>query len=75
MCSSKTEETSFYWDSMAEGGDRHNRRLADRANTHMSRGNCRSAAANLASNVWEAADTGTDLIITASDFKDNLVGC
>ena len=60
-----------YWDSMAEGGDRAATELADKANIHVI-----ETTADLQANLtamYEAADAGADLIITASDFKDNLV--
>lgn len=60
-----------YWDSMAEGSDRSVTAYADRANVHVV-----ETTADLQANLqamYEAADAGADLIITASDFKDNLV--
>lgn len=60
-----------YWDSMAEGGDRSAKEYKDRANVHVI-----ETTADLQANLqamYEAADAGADLIITASDFKDNLV--
>lgn len=60
-----------YWDSMAEGSDRSVEDYADRANVHVI-----ETTADLQANLqamYEAADAGADLIITASDFKDNLV--
>ena len=60
-----------YWDSMAEGADRSVTDYADRANVHVV-----ETTADLQANLqamYEAADAGADLIITASDFKDNLV--
>ncbi len=60
-----------YWDSMAEGGDRSAKEYKDRANVHVV-----ETTADLQANLqamYEAADAGADLIITASDFKDNLV--
>ena len=60
-----------YWDSMAEGADRAVKDYADRANVHVV-----ETTADLQANLqamYEAADAGADLIITASDFKDNLV--
>ena len=60
-----------YWDSMAEGGDRAVTDYADRANIHVVETTA-DIQANLQA-MYEAADAGADLIITASDFKDNLV--
>ena len=60
-----------YWDSMAEGGDRAAKELADKANVHVIE-TTEDLQANLTA-MYEAADAGADLIITASDFKDNLV--
>lgn len=60
-----------YWDSMAEGGDRATKDYADRANVHVVETTV-DLQANLQA-MYEAADAGADLIITASDFKDNLV--
>lgn len=60
-----------YWDSMAEGADRAVKDYADRANVHVV-----ETTADLQANLqamYEAADAGADLIVTASDFKDNLV--
>ena len=60
-----------YWDSMAAGGDRSVKDYADRADVHVV-----ETTADLQANLqamYEAADKGADLIITASDFKDNLV--
>ena len=60
-----------YWDSMAAGGDRSVTDYADRADVHVV-----ETTADLQANLqamYEAADKGADLIITASDFKDNLV--
>ena len=60
-----------YWDSMAAGGDRAVADYADRADVHVV-----ETTADLQANLqamYEAADKGADLIITASDFKDNLV--
>ena len=60
-----------YWDSMAEGGDRAVTDYADRANVHVIETTA-DIQANLSA-MYEAADAGADLIITASDFKDNIV--
>lgn len=60
-----------YWDSMAEGSDRAVKDFADRANVHVVETTA-DIQANLQA-MYEAADAGADLIITASDFKDNLV--
>lgn len=60
-----------YWDSMAAGSDRAVTDYADRADVHVV-----ETTADLQANLqamYEAADKGADLIITASDFKDNLV--
>ena len=60
-----------YWDSMAEGSDRAVTDYADRANVHVAETTA-DIQANLQA-MYEAADAGADLIIPASDFKDNLV--
>ena len=60
-----------YWDSMAEGSDRAVTDYADRANVHVAETTA-DIQANLQA-MYEAADAGADLIITASDFKDTLV--
>lgn len=60
-----------YWDSMAEGSDRAVTDYAERANVHVAETTA-DIQANLQA-MYEAADAGADLIITASDFKDNLV--
>lgn len=60
-----------YWDSMAEGADRAVTDYADRANVHVVETTA-DVQANLQA-MYEAADAGADLIITASDFKDNVV--
>lgn len=60
-----------YWDSMAEGADRSVKDYADQANVHVVETTI-DLQANLQA-MYEAADAGADLIITASDFKDNLV--
>jgi basic membrane protein A len=60
-----------YWDSIAEGGDRAARDFADRAEVKVV-----ETTADLTANLtamYEAADAGAGLIITASDFRDNLV--
>lgn len=60
-----------YWDSMAEGADRSVKDFADQANVHVV-----ETTADLQANLqamYDAADAGADLIVTASDFKDNLV--
>lgn len=60
-----------YWDSMAAGSDRAVKDYADRADVHVV-----ETTADLQANLqamYEAADAGADLIVTASDFKDNLV--
>ena len=60
-----------FWDSMAEGADRSVTDYADRANVHVV-----ETTADLQANLqamYEAADTGADLIITYTEFKDNLV--
>ena len=56
---------------MAEGGDRSAKEYKDRANVHVVETTA-DFQANLQA-MYEAADAGADLIITASDFKDNLV--
>ena len=56
-----------YWDSMAAGGDRSVTDYADRADVHVV-----ETTADLQANLqamYEAADKGADLIITASDFR------
>lgn len=60
-----------YWDSMAEGGDRAKKDFADRADIQVVE-TTEDIQANLTA-MYEAADKGADLIISASDFKDNLV--
>lgn len=60
-----------YWDSMAAGGDRAVADYGDRAEVQVV-----ETTADLQANLqamYEAADAGANLIITASDFKDNLV--
>lgn len=60
-----------YWDSMANGGDRAAEELADEANVHVIE-TTGDTEANLSA-MYEAADNGADLIITAGDFIDNMV--
>lgn len=60
-----------YWDSMAEGGDRAAADFADRANVHVIETTA-DTQANLTA-MYEAADKGANLIITAGDFIDNMV--
>lgn len=60
-----------YWDSMAEGGDRAKADYKDRADVSVIE-TTDDLHANLTA-MYEAADKGADLIISASDFKDNLV--
>jgi len=60
-----------YWDSFAAGGDKAAAELADKANVYVVE-TTEDLQANLTA-MYEAADAGADLIITASDFKDNLV--
>lgn len=60
-----------YWDSMAEGGDRAAVDFADRADVHVI-----ETTADLQANLtamYEAADAGADLIMTAGDYKDNFI--
>jgi len=60
-----------YWDSMAEGGDRAAADFANVADIKVT-----ETTADLQANLtamYEAVDSGADLIITASDFRDNLV--
>lgn len=60
-----------YWDGLAEGGDRAAVDFAAQADIKVI-----ETTADLQANLtamYEAADAGADLIITASDFKDNLV--
>lgn len=56
---------------MAAGSDRAVTDYADRAEVHVVETTA-DIQANLQA-MYEAADAGADLIITASDFKDNLV--
>ncbi|MFV0518651.1 MAG: BMP family ABC transporter substrate-binding protein [Lachnospirales bacterium] len=60
-----------YWDSMAAGADKAVTDYADQADVHVIETTI-DIQANLQA-LYEAADAGADLIITASDFKDNLV--
>lgn len=60
-----------YWDSMAAGADRAVEDYADRANVYVVETTA-DIQANLQA-MYEAADAGANLIITASDFKDNVV--
>ncbi|HWR22398.1 MAG TPA: BMP family ABC transporter substrate-binding protein [Feifaniaceae bacterium] len=60
-----------YWDSMAEGGDRAAADFAQKADIRVI-----ETTADLQANLtamYEAADAGTNMIVTASDYKDNLV--
>lgn len=59
-----------YWDSMADGGDRAGADFADKANVHVIETTA-DTQANLTA-MYEAADKGADLIITAGDFIDNM---
>lgn len=59
-----------YWDSMAEGGDKAAVDFADKANVHVIETTA-DTQANLTA-MYEAADKGADLIITAGDFIDNM---
>lgn len=59
-----------YWDSMAEGGDKAAADFADKANVHVIETTA-DTQANLTA-MYEAADKGADLIITAGDFIDNM---
>lgn len=60
-----------FWDSMAEGGDRAVKDFADRADIRVIE-TTGDLQANLTA-MYEAADAGADMIMTASEFKDNLV--
>lgn len=60
-----------YWDSMADGGDRAAADFADQANVHVIETTADNQA-NLTA-MYEAADKGADMIITAGDFIDNMV--
>jgi basic membrane protein A len=58
-----------YWDSIAEGGDRAAAAFSEKALIRVV-----ETTADLTANLtalYEAADAGAGLIITASDFKDN----
>lgn len=60
-----------YWDSMAEGGDRASVDFADIADIKVI-----ETTADLQANLtamYEAAENGADMIITAGDFKDNFI--
>lgn len=59
-----------YWDSMADGGDRAAADFADQANVHVIETTADNQA-NLTA-MYEAADKGADMIITAGDFIDNM---
>ena len=60
-----------YWDSMANGGDRAAEDFADEANVHVIE-TTGDTEANLSA-MYEAADNGADLIISAGDFLDNMM--
>ena len=60
-----------YWDSMANGGDRAAEDFADEANVHVIE-TTGDTEANLSA-IYEAADNGADLIISAGDFLDNMM--
>lgn len=60
-----------YWDSIAEGGDRAATDFADRADVKVIE-TTEDLTANLNA-MYEAADAGADLIITAGDYKDNFI--
>jgi len=60
-----------YWDSMANGGDRAAEDFADEANVHVIETTA-DTEANLSA-MYEAADNGADLIISAGDFLDNMM--
>jgi basic membrane protein A len=60
-----------YWDSIAEGGDKAAAAFSGKAVIRVV-----ETTADLTANLtamYEAADAGAGLIITASDYKDNLV--
>jgi basic membrane protein A len=60
-----------YWDSIAEGGDRAAGAFSGQADIRVV-----ETTADLTANLtamYEAADAGAGLIITASDYKDNMV--
>ena len=60
-----------YWDSMAEGGDKAAADFADMADVRVIETTADLQASLTA--MYEAADAGADMIITASDYKDNLI--
>lgn len=60
-----------FWDSIAEGGDKAAADFTDRAEVKVIE-TTNDLNANLSA-MYEAADAGADLILTAADFKDNLV--
>ena len=60
-----------YWDSIAEGGDRAAKDFADEADVKVIE-TTEDLTANLNA-MYEAADAGANLIITAGDYKDNFV--
>lgn len=60
-----------YWDSMAIGGDRAVIDFKDSADIKVIE-TTGDLQANLTA-MYEAVDLGADMVITASDFKDNLV--
>jgi basic membrane protein A len=60
-----------YWDSIAEGGDKAAAAFSEKATIRVV-----ETTADLTANLtamYEAADAGAGLIITASDYKDNAV--
>lgn len=60
-----------YWDNIAAGGDRAAQDFAARADIKVI-----ETTADLTANLtamYEAADAGVDLIITAGDYKDNMI--
>jgi basic membrane protein A len=60
-----------YWDSIAEGGDRAAAAFSEKAAVRVV-----ETTADLTANLtamYEAAEAGAGLIITASDYKDNAV--
>lgn len=60
-----------FWDSMAEGADRAAVDFADKANVHVIETTFDNQA-NLNA-MYEAAEKGADMIITAGDFIDNML--
>lgn len=60
-----------YWDSMAEGTEQAGKDFADKVNVHVIETTADNQA-NLTA-MYEAADKGADMIITAGDFIDNMV--